>query len=440
MRKVYFLVFLCYTIFASIDECEKLIDAEAKHLCNDLKKSKKEEVRIATDLGGFSCRFVLVIGRILDRRRHDNLDVAWHDAIDAFCGKKRQREKKVAVISVQHNGLGNQLFQFALSRLLALSLGGPFFARLIRDYEGPMSIDRLPPHSTESWNAFQFIFAQQQKSIVDDNDTASLNKCVPRLIPSKSQFFTNGTALLAERPADTRRLPMQHMLRNAFHPNSTCLKTLGYFQHYALLRGYGTILRNSLLRIRDDLILSQEPTSDDIVIHIRLCNGPIHHYHYYTLNNYFRHILVPLLSSSALPRRNIKIISGCNPNTQGVVSDLIRTYGAILVHPTFYDDETNENQQQQQHKKRRNHHPIRSIAADFVYLTRAKTLILTESTYAFWSGFLNRGAMEIHAPASGPVPIPYAEPNYIFHDIHKGRYWGKYVKNQTDGIIFSQFS
>jgi len=96
-------------------------------------------------------------------------------------------------------------------------------------------------------------------------------------------------------------------------------------------------------------------------------------------------------------------------------------------------------------------------------MTRAKRLVVTESTYSWWAAFIGatpasdqtlmtstrveayvvRGfpsrrasyvagaADEVHAPGMGVVPIPVSEPRYVFHDIHNKRYWGRFERGQN---------
>lgn len=58
-------------------------------------------------------------------------------------------------------------------------------------------------------------------------------------------------------------------------------------------------------------------------------------------------------------------------------------------------------------------------------MSRAKRIVVTESTYSWWAAFLGQ-AHEVHAPGSGVVPVPYQERHYVFHDINDHRYWGRY--------------
>ena len=64
----------------------------------------------------------------------------------------------LVVVAVQHNGLGNQLFEHAFGRLLARATGSTFAARRVEPRERPMGPPKLAPHSGEGWTAFARLF------------------------------------------------------------------------------------------------------------------------------------------------------------------------------------------------------------------------------------------------------------------------------------------
>ena len=68
-----------------------------------------------------------------------------------------------------------------------------------------------------------------------------------------------------------------------------------------------------------NLELSESPKETDVVIQVRLCDGPVHQYKYYSWKNYFSHVL-PRLQP---PPKRIKIVTTCNPRRNGVVKDLL---------------------------------------------------------------------------------------------------------------------
>jgi len=333
----------------------------------------------------------------LSSKRKNSVDASWHEAVDAACDFEDfafPSETKTVVVSLQHNGLGNQIFQYAAARLFAFASGSRFRARSIRPEEGALD-SKMPPHSEESWKAFRDIF--------DDNEFPEEEESAlgcASLSTLKKEYDLNGTIILGQRPADGKRVPLTTLLTRSL--SAKCVKTLGYFQDFGLFRGAGKLLRQFLtLKTRP---LTEEPLETEIVAHVRLCNGPMHYYRYYDLDNYFKPIL------DQYPNRTLKVITGCDAKKRGIVNDLVTIYGAKVAQPRFREENTTV---------------VRSIAADFLYLARAKTLIVTESTYGFWAAFLSQ-ASTVHAPADGSVPVPYLENNYVFHDIKKAKYWGHY--------------
>ena len=132
------------------------------------------------------------------------------------------------IVSVQHNGLGNMLFQLAFSRLLAESMGRQvgFVSRHILREEGPM-VKALPPHSFEGWKYLQALMGSPSPAEItplDNSDRkgkggrtisgadAEQKWCSP-LVPIDSEYYRlnestgTTTTLMGERPADGRRVP-----------------------------------------------------------------------------------------------------------------------------------------------------------------------------------------------------------------------------------------
>ena len=158
----------------------------------------------------------------------------------------------------------------------------------------------------------------------------------------------------------------------------------------------------------------------------------------YSWDNYFRHIFEHL----DLRNGTVKIISVCKLGSD-VVAELRANVNATIAHPELTNVTANP------------HHMLRHEAAiltDFTYMSRARRLVVTESTLAcragvpdgrfaprhrrrppppstrdrrWWAAFLG-DADEVHAPGSGRTPVPAAEAHYIFHDIHSRHYWGRY--------------
>lgn len=389
----------------SISRCSTAVSGEVRQGCERLIARAQELDRLALERGGWLCRFAMLLTRKPPRKAPGT----FHDAIEAACGSaSAQPPTSVSmVVSIQHNGLGNQLFELAAGMLLASSLGADFRARKIRDFEGPHEANKLPPNSDVSWRALRQIWNGF------DNRTVFLDAieapgCADRMSPLQREYEVNGTLILAQRPADMRRLPLAVALSRLLSGEPTCVKMVGYFQAYGLFRGsVAARLRDHLLSVPDKVRLSEEPAADDVVCHVRLCDGPVHSYQYFDYETYFRRVF-----ESA--RGPVKVVTRCSPARKGVVQDLVRFENAEVVRPKLLDGDGEES------------------AADFVYLSRATRLVITESTFSWWAAFLNRRAEAVHAPARGVVPVAYDRAHFVFHDPHRGKYFGRYNHSRRD--------
>ena len=372
--------------------------------------SARPLTKTALERGGFLCRALLVLEAAHHRGPASSKRDAHLGAIDAACAfdaktwrppAADQNAKKV-VVAIHHNGLGNQLFQWAFGKLVALDAGAAFAARKMREDEGPVRPQRVAPHTIEGWKAFTDVFGKASLGYQADADA----KCAP-LIPVESQYREQGTLLLVERPADSRRLAFPKQVQNfasSLQDDTQCISLLGYWQRYSLYAGLRPQLREAM-RVQDG-DLEERPDSDDVVVHVRLCDGPVHQYKYYSWKNYFSHVL-PRLQP---PPKRIKIVTACNPRRNGVVKDLLENVpNAEVAKPRLRGSPTT----------------AKSVAADFAYMARAKRLVVTESTFSFWAAFLG-DAHEVHAPSAGVLPAPLGEKGYVFHDVEAKAYWGLY--------------
>ena len=127
-------------------EAADLSESALRH-CGRIAASRDGVTLAALKRGGWLCRASLV----LQSTHHKIGSSDHHDAIDGACGFDPQtftpREpagsKSFVTVAVHHNGLGNQLFQYAMGRLLAWSLGSDFAAVLVDAREGPNKFFRF---------------------------------------------------------------------------------------------------------------------------------------------------------------------------------------------------------------------------------------------------------------------------------------------------------
>ena len=334
--------------------------------------------------GGWLCRAVFVLR---GARTPDADEACGFDAAQWAAEAPAPKGGGLVVVAVQHNGLGNQLFEHAFGRLLARATGSTFAARRVEPRERPMGPPKLAPHSGEGWTAFARLFGAPARPAT---------ACAP-LVPVQNEYALNGTVLLAERPADTRRRPLRRQLQDALGLLDTgagCLATLGYWQNAGLYAGVQGLVR-TLLPLRGTL--EATPAPEAVVVHVRLCSAPAHQYRYFGWDNYFAHVLAPTDA--------VRVVSACSAARPGAVRDILEHIpGARLARPRLVGSKDR-------------------VAADFLYLARAKRLVITESTFSFWAAFLG-DAVEVHAPAGGSVPtVPGG--HVVYHDVARGRYRGR---------------
>lgn len=301
-------------------------------------------VRETLEYGGWPCRAMLALDHEL-RGSKAPLSPSRIRAFEELCGPQKKRHR-TDVITVHHNGLGNALFQYVFGRLWAYYNNGHHSSQLIKSN---------PPHTKEGWDAFLSVFK------------------IPRRSPC------NHTLVFGERPQDRRKRRPRESFKILLSGQVRCLKSIGYFQDYVLVKDQLSLIRGWL-----PMRLGKAPAPNDVVLHVRLCNGPLHSYRFCDATYY-----ETILANMDGP---IKVVTTCDT---GVVD---RLRGKII---------------------------NRGPANDFVYLAQAKRLIICESTFSWWAAMLSN-ATEIHAPASGVVPVAFDDPRFIFHEPDGSHFFGKF--------------
>ena len=432
------------------------------------KKLSIAAVRGAIVRGGYGCRALLVL--LGKNGKNWKFDTHRHRAVDKLCDfdpatwaiKRNQSldnnstkdaqatTRRTVVVGVQHNGLGNMLFQLAMARLLAEGFGGAAFAsQRITKEEGPMDTRGWPPHTLGAYADLQALLgespADKAYTIAGGLDVSGAEAaggwCDP-LYPIKSEFFTHNasrdavTVLIAERPADLRRQPLAGSLGRVAkyahwgleseddEPSTSsadggektkqgssgtlCVRTIGYFQDYALLAGMRPVLDDAITRpvlsACTRLTASRQSRRHEVVVHVRLCSAPYHSYAYYDYSNYFKHVVPRALQAAGGDRpAYVTVVSSCDPRRPGAVKELVSHFNATVA-------------------------PKRSAVEDFCYLATAKHLVVTESTFGWWGAYLAvPNAREVHFPGDGAMPLPYDldTSKVRFHDVRKGRFHGR---------------
>ena len=145
-----------------------------------------------------------------------------------------------SVFNRQHNGLGNQLFEFVWSRLMSESVGSAWATSLIVPERGesPWKKIEFPPNSENGYRLFRELFqapeinALAQSKLLKDSN-ASTHQC---LEPSQR-------CSISDRPWDqkeSKQSILSQMVAALYSDGCAhkCLFTIGYFQEPVFLEPF----------------------------------------------------------------------------------------------------------------------------------------------------------------------------------------------------------
>ena len=387
--------------------------------------------------GGFACRWAAVAAFRYGPRSVADVeayvvDGALHASFDAVCGVEGalglagggaawdsrvpgDAEHK-AVVAVRHNGLGNQIFQYAFARLLAASLGAALGDEVVGPAEAAKA-GAVPPHTALGAAVFAALFPGRRRDASPGGcapDAASPTWNATRLRPGP--FAGDGSrAVVSERRVDLRARPIRDTLGAALRPGKACVRAIGYFHDDALFRGSRDALREAL-QLRRLAPGAGGPQPSDVVLHVRLCDKPYHYYAFFGLA-YFKPVLDGLLAREP---GAVKIVSTCAPDRPGVVRDLLAAYAGSATLVAAPPSATTA---------------ADGLAFDFSYLASASRLVVAQSTLSYWAAFLST-AREIHVPLQAAVPTMYWAPEVVLHDAPRGRFFGA-VDPETGNLSFA---
>ncbi len=190
---------------------------------------------------------------------------------------------------------------------------------------------------------------------------------------------------------DIEAITSDHRLRN--------IKLEGYFQRYRYFESYTEQIRNEWLKM-DSSPAKQDP--DDIVIHIRS------HYAYFVPFEYYE----KALASTSYNRVFICIDEPNDPFLENFkkynpIVKSTRSLNQLMYSSVPWPEISRIN------------------LDDFLFITSFNKIILSQSTYAWWAGFLS-DAQEIYAPfCSSEQRQVYGkvnEPRYHYIDVLIGNY------------------
>lgn len=152
-------------------------------------------------LGGWGCWMLLVQSHITASDSfHTRLRTADHKEAYRICGGEESFKGPTAVnhtggkvrvvLNRQHNGLGNQLFQYVFSRLVGESFGFHWHSTLIKPEEAPYNRNKHPPNSKEGWAVFARLFANTSLAVGSHGETQDVAVCQCYKFACELRFLT----------------------------------------------------------------------------------------------------------------------------------------------------------------------------------------------------------------------------------------------------------
>mmetsp|Transcript_31174 Transcript_31174/g.52645 ORF Transcript_31174/g.52645 Transcript_31174/m.52645 type:complete len:674 (-) Transcript_31174:251-2272(-) len=164
------------------------------------------------------------------------------------------------VFNRQHNGLGNQLFQYAFSRLLAESLGRHWATSLLEPQrrESPWEKIEFPPNSEAGWALFNDVFPTARQQSLQASPPSSVVTGNGTLVKGREQCLdAEARCVISDRPWDqhqSKQSLLSQLLRALFSEECAhkCVFVIGYFQDPVFLTPVKAIVRNWLLNESDD--------------------------------------------------------------------------------------------------------------------------------------------------------------------------------------------
>lgn len=335
---------------------------------------------------------------------------------------QRKKDPKI-VVSIGHNGFGNQLFQHTFAQNVAQFHGAAMY---VTSMDITSIGKRIPQNTVQG--------AQWATSIVDErlkwdllpNDHFAKKTCSSK----NATFHTRGVDFRSRYRNGTA---IRHNLLAFLEPEGdiSCLILVGYFQNKAnpCLRNVRDTFKGLFPVLNDRTEHFPLPvTPSDIVIHLRCPKNAFPGYGALRCGRitsyfYLHYILlctgVPYISAilNGTSWKHLYIIKPPGPcagkSYQPVYKYIMSNYGPRVQHSS-------------------NSH---SGFDEFLTMTRANKFVTDKhSTFSFWAAFLSIGS-EVHVDVSSFGEAIHQDHKYIYHDEASGNYFGK--RGPTGHIIFS---
>lgn len=328
--------------------------------------------------------------------------------------------QRLVVLSLGHNGFGNQLHQHSVGYLAARALGAAFYVDTIDVKFAPAHV--LPPNTIVGATLMDRLLGDEFKLYL-------LNHSHPhRRLCDEEAFF------LGDRPRDRRLWDGDAEFRRKhavyFHHLLTdvrprCLKLVGFFQdnpvcdaaiQVPLYPSLGTPDPSKRLWARNLRALRSNFSSpfgrDDVSVYLRCAGG-----HYPVGGpDFYRNILGRLNYTSLW----LFLDPSCTTFVETGVGSVGQVFRYLRVELGARPWESAEEEETDR------------MLADFLALTSSPRLILPPgSTWAFWAGLLSE-ATEVHVDAATHKPM-LGMPRYVYHHEGKQSYFGRLVSDAVTG-------
>jgi len=347
----------------------------------------------------------------------------------AVASKAAPSHKDQWVFNRQHNGLGNQLFQYAFSRLMAESLGRKWSTSLLVPERGesPWKKIEFPPNSENGWALFSEVFGRADQMFDPQQQLSSGSQHRLRVNASQSSCLDTegGRCMISDRPWDvhvSKKSLLDQMIA-ALYGNgcaSKCIFTIGYFQEPLFFSPYRARV---LSWLGPDLATPPPADSypplgpEDIVVHVRCCthSGGGCDWLYLPFE-YYDAVLSRLTARH--PRADVFLVAPCNGDCE-MVEQFRRKYRATHVTPPHFRQMRDKAKYQL------------AMAADFRFLLQAPLLVLGKSTFGFWAGYLSPNAAEVHMPVESrrhhfeKIPVLAGDGRFVYHNPGRDEWFGR---------------
>jgi len=321
------------------------------------------------------------------------------------------------VFNRQHNGLGNQIFQYVFSRLMAESLQRQWSTSLLDPVlkESPWNKVEYPPNSEGGWALFKAIFEADESRPAPghrSSTTTNSTQCLDAAQRCK----------ISDRPWDqhvSKESLLSQLIGALYSPECArkCIFTIGYFQEPLFFEPFRRTILTWLPVTTSAVPLATHgyPSvgDNDIVVHVRCCDHKGGGCDWLYLPFEYYDAVLSRLTARRGPEARVFLVAPCASNC-AMVEAFKRKYGAKHVTPPAFRK-----------------HLVESVGDDFRFLMQARALVLGKSTFGFWAAYLSPQAAEVHMPVENghnkfeKIPMLPTDGRFVYHNPGTDEWFGQ---------------